>query len=125
MNETLVCTVCDKKWQRLRARGRKPIVCPLCVIQEESDNRELLITPKVETHNTDLTSDVKNILCNVYSAYYPKDINVYKITESKPKVKWVCVHCNFEMVSVIPLTAVPLHKCSKNTSSLTELSLAK
>ena len=125
MNETLICTVCDKKWQRLRARGRKPIVCPTCASQEVADNEELLITPKVETHNTDLTSDVKSILCNVYNAYYPKDINVYKITESKPKVKWVCVHCNFEMVSVIPLTAVPLHKCSKNTSSLTELSLAK
>ena len=125
MKETLTCTVCDKKWQRVRARGRKPILCPACAAQEVADNEELVITPKIETHNTDLDPSVKDVLCNVYNSYYPKDINVYKMTESKPRVKWLCVHCNFQMVSVIPLTDVPLHKCSKNTANLVELSLAK
>lgn len=125
MKETLICTACHNKWQRIRARGRKPVLCPTCAAKKVSDNQELLVAPKVEANNIDLNSDVKNILCNVYSTYYPKDNNVYKITESKSRVKWVCVHCDFEMITVIPLTAVPLHKCSKNTSSLTELSLAK
>ena len=125
MNETLICTVCDKKWQRLRSRGRKPVVCPTCAAQEQLDNEELIIAPKIQNNKDDLNSDVKSILCNVYNTYYPKDNTVYKMTESKSKVKWICVHCNFEMISVIPLTATPLHKCAKNTSSLTELSLAK
>ncbi len=125
MKETLTCTVCDKKWQRVRTRGRKPVVCPECFAKETADNEELIATPKVETHNTDLDPSIKSVLCNVYSTYYPTDVNVKQITQSKSNVKWVCPQCNYKMTSLIPLVAAPLHKCSKNTSNLIELSIAK
>ncbi len=125
MNETLTCTVCDKKWQRVRTRGRKPVVCPACAAQETIDNQELMITPKIESTSLDIDSDIKNVLCSVYNTYYPKDVNVKNITQSKSNVKWVCPKCNYKMTTVIPLVAAPLHKCSKNTSSLIELSIAK
>lgn len=125
MNETLICTACDKKWQRVRTRGRKPVLCPTCTAQQVSHNQEPLVSSIVETDNANFVSDIKSIVCNVYNTYYPRDVVVYKLTESKSKVNWVCHYCGYEMISVIPLTAVPLHRCSKNTSSLVELSLVK
>ena len=90
-----------------------------------ADNEELVATPKVETHGSDIDSTVKNVLCNVYSTYYPTDVNVKQLTQSKTTVKWVCPQCNYKMTSLIPLVAAPLHKCSKNTSNLIELSIVK
>lgn len=124
MNETLICTVCGGKWQRLRVRGRKPAVCPQCIAEEISDFeiRDDNINLALRTSATD---SQKNIVSNVYNSYYPKDAAVCEITKSKPKTKWFCIYCGFEMVTLIPLTAVPLHKCAQNTSTLVELSLSR
>ena len=29
--EELICEQCDKHWQRTKARGRKPKLCPTCI----------------------------------------------------------------------------------------------
>ena len=33
-SEELICEQCDKHWQRTKARGRKPKLCPTCVASQ-------------------------------------------------------------------------------------------
>jgi hypothetical protein len=126
MNETLTCTVCSKKWKREKLRGRKPLLCPKCVKDQNIPLPEIsskpLPIPLVQ-------SDVKNDLITssdftltpgkVYTALHPKPSN-YKdlLQQTRNGSTWKCPNCNHILILEIPVSDIPTHRCTPNMVSV-------
>lgn len=91
MKEKLECTRCEQKWEREKARGRKPLFCPPCTelnLQEEAEFAEK--TPEPIKEST-----------RVYKFYIPG-----------PSL-WTCDQCNTTLKVSVGLTELPTHECAK------------
>lgn len=89
MKEKLDCTQCDKKWERQKTRGRKPIVCPECA--EINANEEA-------TQKT--------------SSYVPIEKDTEKTEYTYPPVSyWMCPNCDQTISVHVGLNHVPIHPC--------------
>ena len=89
MKETLECTQCDKKWERKRARGRKPIVCPECADfnqEQEAEQKKNTTTAVQESHES-------------VSYTFP------------PVSYWMCPNCDQTISVHVGLNHVPIHPC--------------
>lgn len=89
MKETLECTQCDKKWERQKARGRKPIVCPECAevnAQEEASQKT--------------------------SSYVSSQEDKEQIAYTYPPVSyWMCQNCDQTISVHVGLNHIPIHPC--------------
>lgn len=121
MEEQLVCSICQTQWNRIRTRGRKPIVCPDCI----SSGNTFIPTPQVsnsaipntEKSNDNQSSDFGGLsLSKIHSLLHPKPLNHQDMLEStKNGSKWKCPGCASIVTLLVPVTAVPTHKCTPNT----------
>ena len=93
MMEKLECTRCETKWEREKARGRKPLFCPACV--ELNQQEEAEFTKKV-------TEPIKE----------KESTRVYKFYISGPSF-WVCDQCDVTLKVSVGLTELPTHACAK------------
>jgi len=88
MKETLQCTQCDAKWERTRARGRKPVVCPKCAQFNASEEQSETFSKKT----------VKEDLVRIDYKYPPVSY-------------WFCSHCGQTLTVHIPIDYAPIHNC--------------
>jgi len=88
MKETLQCTQCDAKWERTRARGRKPVVCPECAQINEKEEQSGNSSKKI----------VKEDFASVDYKY--------------PSISyWFCSHCDQTLTVHVGLNYTPSHNC--------------
>jgi len=98
--EILTCLSCSSTWKRKRTRGRKPKLCPSCVIDIKEDIEEeddIPFSNKKFKEGLDLT-------CN-----YP------------PVSSWLCKACGVHLQVSIGLNVPPSHKCQKRANRLLAL----
>lgn len=99
MKEILECTQCDKKWERKKARGRKPVICPDCVSFNEEQEAEQRQQP------------VSFIEQNYESVNY-----------TFPSVSyWMCPNCDQTISVHVGLNYVPLHPCKTKRNQMLAL----
>lgn len=94
MMEKLECTRCEQKWEREKARGRKPIFCPACV--ELNQQEEAEYAEKSASKQT-IEQDSKR----VYGFFVPA-----------PSF-WICDHCDVTLKVGVGVTELPTHSCAK------------
>lgn len=88
--ERLECTQCDKKWERKKTRGRKPIVCPDCA----SFNQEQEIEQKQK------------------SVAIVQENNYEPVSYTFPPVSyWMCPNCDQTITVYVGLNYIPIHPC--------------
>lgn len=93
--EKLECTRCEQKWEREKARGRKPLFCPSCAEinkQEENEYIEKALVKKTEP--------------------IQESTKVYKFYIPAPSV-WECDQCDISVKVNVGLTEIPTHACPK------------
>jgi len=101
-NETLTCTQCSSTWNRQKARGRKPKLCPLCTqtlqkVQEDLDEDEDLL-PVIEEAPPSRT-------------------------KYKAGTKWKCNSCGVSVKISIGINDPPTHPCKKRLKKVFALEL--
>lgn len=98
MNEKLQCTQCDARWERLKARGRKPLVCPSCA---DLNAQEALQAPKKPRKERVRVPQVQEYSNKTYKFFIPG-----------PSM-WICEFCLTEIKVLVGVTQTPEHPCSK------------
>lgn len=93
--EILTCTVCSSEWERIRTRGRKPVMCPDCV-QAATPPLEI----DYEDEDEDLNPSTPDFVDMSHYAYPPKS-------------KWRCKHCEIRFEICVAMDYAPAHRCSK------------
>jgi hypothetical protein len=128
MQESLVCSVCEKTWKRNKTRGRKPTVCPKCLkssIQisepkqkQPNQKSEAKISEPIKSIVEDKkTSDVT--YKQIYQSLYPKDPSFEELREStKNGSIWKCQACANVIRLDVAVTATPTHKCNPNSNKI-------
>lgn len=96
MKETLECTQCDKKWERKKARGRKPVVCPDCA----DFNQEQASEQKQQT------------VVTAQENYEPTNYTF------PPVSYWMCPNCDQTISVHVGLNHVPIHPCKFKRSQM-------
>jgi len=89
MKETLECTQCDKKWERKKARGRKPVVCPDCSDfnqEQASEQKQHTVVTVQEDHEP------------IHYTFPPVSY-------------WMCPNCDQTISVHVGLNHVPIHPC--------------
>lgn len=94
MMEKLECTRCEQKWERERARGRKPLFCPTCTKLNAEEEAEF-------TKKAYVCSEPAKESTRVYKFYIPG-----------PSF-WVCDQCDTTLKVSVGLTELPTHACPK------------
>lgn len=92
MKELLECTQCDKKWERVKSRGRKPIVCPDC----------FKINKQQETEQNE-QKESKVIVSSVLSEPVQ--------TRFSPVSYWMCPNCDQTISVHVGIDHIPIHPC--------------
>jgi hypothetical protein len=100
--EELICEQCDKHWQRTKARGRKPKLCPTC----------LSSTSLILVQEEDIIEDIP------VAKEPPLEKTLYK-----PNSKWQCFACGAKVSIGVGVNAPPVHKCPKRANRLLSLDL--
>lgn len=127
MQESLLCSVCEKTWKRNKTRGRKPLVCPKClkssiqVSQVKPKQPNQKSEPKISEPTT--TVDNKKIFDityrQIYKSLYPKDPSFQELREStKNGSIWKCQACSNVIHLDVAVTAIPTHKCNPNSNKI-------
>lgn len=98
MKEKLQCTQCDALWERSKARGRKPLVCPPCA---EFNAQEASQAPQKPRKDRVRTPQVQEEITRNYKFFVPG-----------PSM-WTCDHCSTEVKVLVGVTQTPEHLCSK------------
>lgn len=98
MKEKLECARCEQKWERERARGRKPIFCPECAEINAQEEIEHTNSPVVKTAKTIEDFD------RTYKFYIPAPS------------QWLCDHCDATLKVNVGVIEVPMHLCTKRRS---------
>jgi hypothetical protein len=101
--ETLTCVQCSSSWNRQKARGRKPKLCPSCISTLEKIEQTL-------------------------EEEEPEDIPVKEEpplskTKFKPGTKWLCNSCGVSIKINIGINDVPTHPCQKRLKRILPLEL--
>jgi hypothetical protein len=98
MKEKLECTRCEQKWERERARGRKPLFCPACAEINAQEEAEYVQKPALKVVEP-IESSTK-----VYKFYIPGPS------------QWLCDHCDTTLKVSVGITELPMHPCAKRRS---------
>ena len=89
MKEMLECTQCDRKWQRDKVRGRKPVVCFECAALNEEQAAEqpgkVFVSAVEKVESTNCT--------------FP------------PVSPWMCPTCEQTLSVHVGIEHVPIHPC--------------
>jgi hypothetical protein len=88
--DKLTCDSCGIKWNRQKTRGRKPKVCPDCIVKSVDDIEE------------DPIKDVP------LSPQPPRAKTKYP-----PNTKWLCRSCQVTVKVCVGINDEPTHKCQK------------
>lgn len=100
--EELICEQCDSQWNRSKARGRKPKLCPTCatsptvIVIPQEQEEELIEIPITEE-----------------SPPVP--------TKYKPNTKWKCHSCGAKVQIGVGINEPPIHKCPKRLKKVLPL----
>jgi hypothetical protein len=89
--ETLTCDSCGIKWNRQKARGRKPKVCPDCLIKTVDDTEEEDTLEYIPVQPEPPSAPTK----------YP------------PNTKWTCHSCSASVKVGVGINEPPTHACKK------------
>jgi len=92
--ETLICTQCNKKWNRPKSRGKKPKFCSTC-----KDPQQL-------SHTIDLEDDIDYEIPLIQEDPPPP-------TKYKPNTKWICHSCGAFVKTGVGVNLPPTHSCKK------------
>ena len=103
--EELICEQCDKHWQRSKARGRKPKLCPSCL---ES-------SLPIQITDTQVEEDIDTIPLAEEPPVEP--------TKYKPNSKWKCNACGAKIQIGVGINEPPMHKCLKRANRALPLEL--
>ena len=101
--EELICEQCDKHWQRTKARGRKPKLCPTCISSSS-------LVPN---------QDDEDIVEDIPVAKEPTP----EKTLYKPNSKWQCFACGAKVSIGVGVNVPPTHRCLKRANRLLSLEL--
>lgn len=94
--DQLTCIQCNLQWQRPKARGRKPKLCPSCLQAPASNSSNLTINaPKEE----------------------PSALRY------KPNTEWKCHSCGSYVKVCIAIDEPPSHSCKKRLNKVYSLDL--
>ncbi len=96
--EKLTCQKCNADWERISARGRKPVLCPPC-----AEGSSPVLIKKEPKRSEPISSDT--------SIKYPGPS------------KWKCPNCNTKMNTEVGLSDPPVHKCPKRAMRVIVLEL--
>lgn len=122
MQESLICSVCNKTWKRNKTRGRKPTTCPKCLRASAplSELNKDLIQNKNSSSQLVHTKPSSDVTPNqVYQFLYPKDPSHKELLEAtKNGSVWKCKGCGHTFKLEVPISAIPTHKCSPNSSKI-------
>jgi hypothetical protein len=104
-HDQLTCIQCGLQWNRLKARGRKPKLCPSCLQapndskmpQEDEDDQveEIPVTPEPPPART----------------------------KYRPNTKWSCSSCGVSIKIGIGINDAPTHSCKKRLKKIFPLEL--
>lgn len=101
--EKLTCQKCSTEWERISARGRKPVLCPPCT--EGSSPVLIKKEPKrLQPQKSETVSSNSSIK-------YPGPST------------WQCPSCKTKMKTEVGLFDAPVHKCPKKAMRLIALEL--
>ena len=101
--EELICEQCDKHWQRTKARGRKPKLCPTCISSSSLVSNQ----------------DDEDIVEDIPVAKEPTP----EKTLYKPNSKWQCFACGAKVSIGVGVNVPPTHRCLKRANRLLSLEL--
>ena len=101
--EKLTCSKCNKKWERISLRGRKPKFCPKCAVDSTP-----VPVQKVPVPSHKLPSTPKGSTSPIV---YPAPS------------KWNCSSCNAKVEVRVGIKEPPIHKCSKRANRVLYLEL--
>ena len=93
--EELICERCDTQWNRAKARGRKPKLCPQCTVSDSpilssiTEEEDQLIDPPLVEEAPPIP------------------------TKYKPNTKWKCHSCGAKVQIGVGINEPPTHKCPK------------
>jgi hypothetical protein len=88
--DKLTCASCGVEWNRQKTRGRKPKVCPDCIIKS------------VEAVEEDMIEDIP-------LSPEPRRAK----TKYPPNTKWLCRSCQVTVKVCVGINDEPTHKCQK------------
>lgn len=101
--DQLTCTECGLDWQRPKARGRKPKLCPKC-----------LESPQMPTATVDNTETKKQSVVTQDS-----------LLKYKPNTEWKCHSCGAYVKICVAINEPPSHSCKKRLNKVYDLELIK
>jgi hypothetical protein len=101
--EVLTCIQCSSTWNRQKTRGRKPKLCPSCILTLE----------KIEDGQED---DIEEILV------LPEEPRPSK-TKYRAGTKWKCPSCEVSIKINIGINDPPTHPCKKRLKKVLPLEL--
>ena len=128
MQESLVCSVCEKTWKRNKTRGRKPTVCPKCLKSSIQISEPKQKQPNQKS-KAKISESIKSIVDDkktsdvtykqIYQSLYPKDPSFEELREStKNGSIWKCQACANIIRLDVAVTAIPTHKCNPNSNKI-------
>ena len=101
--EVLTCIQCSSTWNRQKTRGRKPKLCPSCVLTlekiEDEQEEDIEETPILQEE--------------------PPPAK----TKYKPGSKWKCTSCGVCIRIGIGIDLPPTHRCQKRLKKVLPLEL--
>lgn len=98
--EKLTCLQCNKDWQRVPTRGRKPKLCPSCLAAPVSTDSS---TPATKSVQAAPTNDL----------LYPAPS------------KWLCASCGASVEIGVAINHPPTHHCHKRLRKKYNLELVR
>jgi len=101
--EKLTCTKCNKNWQRISSRGRKPKFCPKCAAESTPIPVQKASKPAQKLPKATKPSGSPTV--------YPAPS------------KWNCSSCNANIEVRVGIKEPPIHKCSKRANKVLYLEL--
>jgi hypothetical protein len=101
--EKLTCSKCNKNWQRISSRGRKPKFCPKCAA--DSTPVPVQKAPKTAQKAPKATKPASS------DVVYPAPS------------KWTCKSCETKIEVCVGIKEAPIHKCPKRAMRVLGLEL--
>jgi hypothetical protein len=101
--EKLTCSKCNKKWERVSSRGRKPKFCPKCAV----DSAPVPVQKAPEA----IQKPSKATKTDDSGIIYPAPS------------KWNCKSCDAKIEVGVGIKEAPIHKCPKRAMRVLGLEL--
>ena len=100
--EELICEQCNSHWQRSKARGRKPKLCPTCLTSS---------TPVAVVEEEDEQLEEVPLL----------EEGPPPPTKFKANSRWQCPSCKAKIKVGVGIDEPPVHKCPKRANRVLPL----